>query len=303
MSRLARFAPRRPSRRRDAGTPPRELVMHGVFLTAALVCVGAVTLICLFIFAGGLPALHAIGWGEFLGGLHWKPLNGLFGIFPMIVGSCGVTAGALLLGTPLGVWYAVFLVFFCPKRAQFCMRALTDLMAGIPSVVYGFFGLMVIAPYVRHWGGSGKSMLTAAVVLAIMIMPTVAALTEAALRAVPATLYAASAALGASHERTVFRVMLPAASSGVRAGMILGTGRALGETMAVVMVVGNQAVLPSGLLSGVRTLTTNIVLEMGYAADLHRDALIATAAVLFAFILAINLSFSLTQRARRGRSS
>ena len=170
-------------------------------------------------------------------------------------------------------------------------------MAGIPSVVYGFFGLVVLVPFVRNYiGGRGLSVLTASVLLGLMILPTIISVSEAAIRAVPRSYYEGGLALGASHERSVFRAAVPAAKSGIFAGIILGVGRAIGETMAVMMVAGNQAVIPDSLTAGVRTLTTNIVLEMGYATDLHREVLIATAVVLFVFILIINLSFSLVKR-------
>lgn len=272
-----------------------EPVMKAAFMLAACVSIIAVALICLFMFAGGMPALFKIGPANFLFGTHWKPPAGLFGILPMIAGSICVTTGALILGAPAGILTAAFLVFFCPPFLRQPFKQALDLMAGIPSVVYGFFGLLVLAPLMQPFGGSGKCILTAAIMLAIMIIPTIAGVTAAALSAVPKTWHEASLALGASHERSVFFVMLPCAASGILAAVILGMGRALGETMAVVMVAGNQAVFPSGLMSGVRTLTANIVLEMGYAADLHREALIATALVLFIFILLINLAFSIVK--------
>jgi phosphate transport system permease protein len=215
----------------------------------------------------------------------------------MILGSIYVTAGAIVLGVPLGILTAVYMARFCPKRLYKLLKPAIDLLAGIPSVVYGFFGLTVIVPLIRElFGGSGTSMLAASVILGIMILPTVIGVSESALRAVPESYYEGSLALGATHERSVFFTVLPAAKSGVLAGVILGVGRAIGETMAVIMVAGNQAVIPTGILKGVRTLTANIVLEMGYAADLHREALLATAVVLFVFILIINLSFSALKR-------
>jgi phosphate transport system permease protein len=215
----------------------------------------------------------------------------------MILGSVCVTAGALVIGVPIGILTAVFLARFCPGSLYRFLKPAVDLLAGIPSVVYGFFGLMVIVPTIRAlWGGSGTSMLASSIVLGIMILPTIIGVSESAIRAVPESYYEGSLALGASHERSVFRTMLPAAKSGILAGVILGVGRAIGETMAVIMVAGNQAMIPSGLLKGLRTLTANIVLEMGYATDLHREALIATAVVLFVFILIINLTFSTLKR-------
>lgn len=274
--------------------------MHLLFFLSAGVSIAAVLLICIFLFSRGVPAIREIGVQNFLLGKVWKPSSDLYGIFPMIIGSLYVTAGAIAVGVPVGVLTAVFLAFFCPKRLYRFLKPAVELLAGIPSVVYGFFGLMVIVPFIRNtFGGSGTSWLAASLVLGIMILPTVIGVSEAALRAVPKSYYEGSLALGATHERSVFRTMLPAAGSGVLSAIILGVGRAVGETMAVIMVAGNQAVLPSSLTKGLRTLTANIVLEMGYATDLHREALIATAVVLFVFVLLINLSFSAVKR-RKG---
>lgn len=275
----------------------KEKFMHGVFLFCACVSILAVLLICVFLFANGIPAMKEIGLFDFLMGRQWKPNNNIYGILPMILGSIYVTAGAIVIGVPIGILVAVFMTRFCPKWLYKILKPAVDLLAGIPSVVYGFFGLMVIVPLIRDlFGGSGTSMLAASIVLGIMILPTIISVSESAIRAVPESYYEGSLALGASHERSVFRVVLQAAASGVMAGVILGVGRAIGETMAVIMVAGNQAALPRGLFSGVRTMTANIVLEMGYAADLHREALIATAVVLFVFILIINVSFSVLKR-------
>ncbi len=271
--------------------------MQVVFLLCACVSILAVGLICFFLFASGLPAIGKIGVLNFLGGIRWKPANNLYGILPMILGSLCVTAGAVTLGVPVGVLTAVFLARFCPDKLYKILKPAIDLLAGIPSVVYGFFGLMVIVPAIRLiWGGSGASMLAASIILGVMILPTIIGVSESALRAVPESYYEGSLALGASHERSVFFTLLPAAKSGILAAVILGIGRAIGETMAVIMVAGNQAVIPSSLFKGLRTLTANIVLEMGYATDLHRQALIATAVVLFVFILIMNLIFSLVKR-------
>ena len=274
----------------------RECLMKGVFLVAACTSILAVALICLFLFANGLPAIGEIGVFDFLLGRTWKPSSGLYGIFPMILGSIYVTAGAMVVGVPLGILCAVFLARFCPPRLYRLFKPAVDLLAGIPSIVYGFFGLVVLVPAMQTLGGSGKSMLTASLLLGIMILPTIISVSEAALRAVPDSYYEGALALGATHERSVYRAVVPAAQSGILAGVIRGVGRAIGETMAVIMVAGNQAVMPGSPLDGLRTLTANIVLEMGYAADLHREALIATAVVLFVFILIINLSFSLLKR-------
>ena len=240
-----------------------------------------------------------IGVFDFLLGQKWAPTDSpaSYGIFPMILGSIYVTAGAIIIGVPIGILTAVFMARFCPKGLYKILKPAVDLLAGIPSVVYGFFGVMVLVPFVRdNFGGTGLSILTASILLGIMILPTIIGVSESAIRAVPESYYEGALALGATHERSVFFTILPAAKSGITAGVILGIGRAIGETMAVMMVVGNQPRLTGDILKGVRTLTTNIVMEMGYAADLHREALIATAVVLFVFILVINLLFSLLKR-------
>lgn len=275
----------------------KEKIMKSVFLTAACVLIAAVVLICFFLFASGIPAVREIGILKFLFGTRWKPSNDLYGIFPMIVGSLCVTVGALMIGVPVGILTAVFMAQFVPKNLYKPMKAAVNLMAGIPSVVYGFFGLVVLVPFVREtFGGRGMSVLTASLLLGLMILPTVISVSEAAIRAVPVSFYEGGLALGASHVRSVFYAVVPAAKSGIFAGVVLGIGRAVGETMAVMMVAGNQAVIPKKITSGVRTLTTNIVLEMGYSTDLHREALIGTAVVLFGFILLINLSLSFFKR-------
>lgn len=275
----------------------KEKGMRSVFLLAACVSIAAVALICVFLFANGVPAIGKIGIFEFLLGLRWKPANQLYGIFPMVIGSIYVTAGALVIGVPIGILTAVFMARFCPKWLYKPMKSAISLMAGIPSVVYGFFGLVMLVPFVRECiGGRGMSVLTAAVLLGLMILPTIISVAESSIQAVPQSYYEGGLALGASHERSVFFAVLPAAKSGIFAGVVLGVGRAVGETMAVKMVAGNQAIIPKNLLAGTRTLTTNIVLEMGYSTDLHREALIGTAVVLFAFILIINLSFSYLKR-------
>ncbi len=255
--------------------------------------------------------MKEIGFGDFLLGEKWKPGNDIYGIFPMIIGSIYVTVGAIVIGVPIGILTSIFMAKYCPKKIYPFLKGATELLAGIPSVVYGFFGLVVIVPIVhqicldlRRAGvlersGDGKSILTASILLGMMILPTIIGVTESAIRAVPEQYYEGALALGATHERSIFRVVLPAAKSGVLAGVILGIGRAIGETMAVIMVAGNQPRMPEGITQGVRTLTANIVMEMGYAADLHREALIATAVVLFVFILIINLCVSLLNRRSR----
>lgn len=274
----------------------KEKVFEILFLLTAGFSILAVLMICLFLFANGIPAIHKIGVIDFLFGQKWKPGNDLYGIFPMIVGSLYVTAGAIIFGVPVGLMTAVFLSRFCPKKLHGILKNGIDLLAGIPSVVYGFFGLMVIVPFVRNvFGGNGSSILTASLLLGMMILPTIISVSESSLNSVPSTYYEGARALGATHERAVFMVMLPAAKSGILAGVILGIGRAIGETMAVIMVAGNQARIPDSILKGVRTLTANIVIEMGYAAELHREALIATGVVLFVFILGINMTFNLVK--------
>ena len=278
----------------------KEFSMRLVFLVCACVSVAAVILICLFMFVNGIPAITKIGVFQFLLGIDWKPSQNIYGILPMIVGSIYVTAGAIVVGVPVGILTAVFLVHYCPKQAYRLIKPAIDLLAGIPSIVYGFFGLIVIVPVLQElMGTNGKGVLTASLLLGIMILPTIINTTEASLRAVPDIYYEGSLALGATKERSIFRSVFPAAKSGIMSGVILGVGRAIGETMAVVMVAGNQTIIPSSILSGVRTLTTNIVLEMGYASGLHREALIATAVVLFVFILIINVCFSILKRRAR----
>ena len=275
----------------------KEKAMQLVFLLTACVSIAAVILICVFLFANGIPAIGKIGVFDFLLGTKWHPENDVYGILPMILGSIYVTAGALIIGVPIGLLTSIFMARFCPKRIYKPIKAGIDLMAGIPSVVYGFFGLVVIVPFVRdNFGGRGFSVLTASILLGLMILPTIISVAESSLRAVPQSYYEGALALGASHERSVFFTVVPAAKSGILAGIVLGIGRAIGETMAVMMVAGNQAVIPKSLTDGVRTLTTNIVMEMGYSADLHREALIATAVVLFVVILLINLTFSVLKR-------
>jgi len=280
-------------------TKYKESIMKAIFFAAACTSILAVALICLFLFINGIPAMTKIGIFDFLMGTTWKPNNTppSFGILPMILGSIYVTAGAAVVGVPVGVLTAVFMAKYCPKKLYRILKPAINLLAGIPSIVYGFFGLVVIVPFIRDtFGGAGSSMLAASILLGIMILPTIVGISESAIRAIPQSYYEGALALGASHERSTFFVVLPAAKSGIMAAIVLGIGRAIGETMAVIMVAGNQARMPAGLLKGVRTLTANIIIEMGYAAELHREALIATSVVLFVFILIINLLLSLLKR-------
>ena len=272
----------------------KEKIMEAVFMLCACVSILSVALICIFLFANGIPAMTKIGFFDFIFGRKWKPSNEIFGIFPMIIGSIYITAGAIIIGVPIGILTAVFLARFCPEKLYKIIKPAVDLLAGIPSVVYGFFGLCVIVPFVRkHIGGDGNSILTASILLGFMILPTIINVSESSIRAVPEKYYQGALALGATHERSVFCTVVPAAKSGIMAGIVLGIGRAIGETMAVIMVAGNQARMPKGILEGIRTMTSNIVMEMGYATDLHREALIATGVVLFVFILIINTLFSI----------
>lgn len=274
-----------------------EVLMKYVFLAAACISIAAVGLICIFLFANGFPAMAKIGFLKFLGGTEWRPGNDIYGIFPMILGSIYVTAGAVIVGVPTGILCAVYMARFCSDRLHKLIKPAIDLLAGIPSIVYGFFGLVVIVPIMQDlFGGSGKSLMTASILLGIMILPTIISVSEASIRAVPESFYEGALGLGATHERSVFFAVLPAAKSGILAGVVLGIGRAIGETMAVIMIAGNQPQVPSSILKGVRTLTANVVMEMGYASGLHREALIATAVVLFVFILLINLFFAMLKR-------
>jgi len=277
----------------------KEKIMSGVFLTIALTSIIAVGLICIFLFSNGIQAINKIGIANFLLEKEWSPSDtpAVFGIFSMIIGSLYVTTGAIFFGVPTGVLTAIFMAKMCPKKIYKIVKSALDLLAGIPSIVYGFFGLMIIVPFIQDaFGATGKSVLTASILLGIMILPTIIGISESAIRAVPNSYYEGALALGASHTRAVYFAVVPAAKSGIIASIVLGIGRAIGETMAVIMVAGNQPIIPNSLFKGVRTLTANIVIEMGYATDLHREALIATGMVLFIFILIINFIFALVKR-------
>ena len=276
-----------------------ERGMSWLFALCACMSIVAVALICVFLFVNGIPAMKEIGLFQFLLGTDWAPKNqpASYGILPMIVGSLCVTAGAVIIGLPIGLLTAIYLSRFCPEKLHKVLEPLVQLMAGIPSIIYGFFGLVVMVPLARNLRGcTGVSMLTAAVLLGIMILPTIINLSESALNAVPNSYYEGALALGSTHEHATFFAVLPAAKSGILAAAVLGIGRAIGETMAVIMVAGNQARIPTSILRGVRTMTANIVLEMGYATGLHRQALIATGVVLFVFILIINITFAIIKK-------
>ena len=271
----------------------REKAMQGVFFLTDVTSIAAVVIICIFLFCNGVPAMAEIGFFDFVGGQKWAPTNvpASYGIFDMIIASIYVTAGAIIIGVPIGIFTAVFLARFCPAPLYKVLKPATELLAGIPSIVYGFFGLMVVVPFIRdNFGGNGSSWLAASIVLGVMILPTIIGVSESAIRAVPESYYEGALALGATKERSVFKTILPASKSGVLAGVVLGIGRALGETMAVVLIAGNQVQIPHSVADGLRTLTANIVLEMGYSTGLHRQALIATGVVLFVFVLLITLS-------------
>lgn len=271
--------------------------MQAVFLVCAFISIAAVIMICYFVFVNGFPAFHKIGPANFLFGRTWNPDADQYGIFPMIIASLYVTAGAIIIGVPIGIFTAVYLSCYANKKIHDTIEPAVQLLAGIPSIVYGFFGLVVIVPILQAWNhNSGKGILTASILLGLMILPTIITTTESSLNAVPSMYYEGSLALGATKERSIFRATFPAARSGILSGVILGIGRDIGETMAVIMVCGNQTIMPESITSGVRTMTSNIVLEMGYASGLHREALITTSAVLFVFILIINLCFSAVNR-------
>ncbi len=257
---------------------------------AACSSTAILALIALFIFKEGVPIMAKSGLFHFLLGREWSPLQGQFGIFPFIIGSLWITFGALILGVPLGVSCAVYLAEFAPKKWVNVLKPAIELLAGIPSVVYGFMGVMWLAPIIRtHLGGPGLSILAASCVLAIMTLPTIVGVSIDAIQAVPKSFKEGSLALGATEWQTTWRVLLPAARSGILAGVILGMGRAVGETMAVIMISGNATAIPTSVLDSVRTLTANIAIEMGYAVGAHREALFATGVVLFFFIMILNI--------------
>ncbi len=267
----------------------REFVIEKLLVIAALSAVGMLALIALFVFIEGLPIMLREGVAAFLLGQKWAPTKGAFGILPMILGSIWATIGALLIGGPLGVACAIFLVEIAPRRLADFVRPAIQLLAGIPSVVYGFVGIIVLVPLIRQTlGGPGLSLLAAIIILGIMILPTVISISQDALEAVPRSYKEGALALGCTHWQTITKVIIPAARPGLTAALVLGMGRAIGETMAVIMVVGNAVKLPLSPLDPARTLTSNIALEMAYAAGEHQEALFATGVVLFVFIMLLN---------------
>ncbi|HHV62903.1 MAG TPA: phosphate ABC transporter permease subunit PstC [Firmicutes bacterium] len=269
----------------------REAVIEKTLVIVALSAIAVLGLIILFIFKEGSPIMARIGVIRFIAGAKWAPSRGVFGILPMIWGSIWVTLGALIIGVPLGLACAIFLAEMAPARASAILKPAVELLAGIPSVVYGFIGLVVLVPFIRRWfGGPGFSVLAAAIVLGIMILPTIISISFDAFKAVPVAYRDGMLALGATRWQAIRMVILPAARPGIVAAVILGMGRAVGETMAVIMVAGNATKIPSSILAPVRTLTSNIALEMGYAAGEHREALFATGIVLFVVIALLNLT-------------
>ena len=284
----------------------KEKIGKAVFATAAVICVIAVAAIFAFLIIKSIPAFGKLGIFEFMFGDKWSPdrldtydspLSGTYGIFTMIVGTLSATVGALLIGGVLGYFTAVFLAFYCPEKPKRILCAVINLLAGIPSVVYGFFGIVFLLPLFSNIApNNGSGLLATSLILGIMILPTVVSLSRTSLEAVPRAYYEGSVALGATHSETVFRIMSPAAKSGITASLILGVGRALGETMAVVMVAGNAPTYPDGIFSSFRVLTANIVMEMGYAGEVQEGALVATGVVLLLFVLLVNVVFGLISK-------
>lgn len=278
-----------------------EEISKYFFLICSVLSIFFLLLICVFIFKDSLAFFGKVGVKEFLFNDSWAPMNQppTYGILSMILGSVIITALSCIAAVPVSIMVAAYLAFDCSKKFYRILKPGLNLMTGIPSIVYGFFALTIIVPINKSlFGGTGMNILSASVLLLIMILPTIISMAEASLRTVPKSFYQGSLSLGATHDETITRVMIPAARSGIFAGIILGIGRAIGETMAVILVAGNQTRLTLNPLKGIRTMTTNIVLEMAYAAGDHRQALIATAGVLFVFILIINTSFFIVKNRR-----
>ncbi len=266
-----------------------EKIPSITFFIIALSALSVLALITVFIFLEGIPLIAKVGFFNFIFGMKWAPSLGQYGIFPMIVGTVLVTLGAIILGVPIAICCSIFLAEFAPKKLSDVVRPTIQLLAGIPSVVYGFWGLIFIVPIIRNFlGGPGLSILAGSIILAIMILPTVISISEISILSLPKLLKEGAFALGATHWQTIRRVLLPAAKSGILAGVILGIGRAIGETMAVIMVLGNATALPNSILDPARTLTTNIGIEMGYASGEHQQALFATGIVLLVIIMILN---------------
>ena len=271
-----------------------ETITEKAFLICSLISILSLVIITVFIFLNGVPIFFKVGFTDIIFGMEWKPLEGKFGIFPMIVSSLLVTLGAILIGVSVGLMTAVLLAEISPQKLSKIIKPAVDLLAGIPSVVYGFFGLIIIVPLIdKYFGGGGNSLLAAIIILGIMILPTIVSIAETSIRAVPKEYKEGSLALGASHIETIFKVILPAAKSGIFAAIVLGMGRAIGETMAVILVIGNTPLIPKSLIDRARTLTSNIAIEMSYAQGLHQEALFATGVVLFIFIMILNITLNL----------
>lgn len=273
-----------------------EKVIEKIILLCAAISVLAVILIIGFIFASAYPAIQEHGLGAFVFGTRWSPTNGDYGLVPLVAGSLYVTIGALVLGVPTGIATAIILSEYLKKKTAGVFKAAIDLLAGIPSVVYGFFGVVVVVPAIRNvaiffnprTSTSGFSVLAGSIILAIMILPTIVSMSENALQGVPIEYKEASLALGANKRETIMKVILPAAKSGIFSGVILGMGRAIGETMAVLLITGNVAVIPKGILDPTATLTGTIAMEMSYATPSHQQALFVAGVFLFVIIVVLN---------------
>lgn len=277
-----------------------ERLIHIALLVVAFSAVSILVVITVFIFTEGTPILFKYGFKKFLLGLNWYPSEQSFGLLPMIIGSLMVTLGALIIGVPLGLGCAIFLTQFSSKRFRQVIKPMIELLAGIPSVVYGFLGIIILVPFIRKtFGGPGLSVLAASIILGIMILPTIISISIDSLLALPPSYREGSIALGATPWQTTKMVLLPAARSGIIASIILGMGRAIGETMAVIMIAGNAISIPRSILDPVRTLTSNIALEMGYASGEHRQALFATGVILFIIIMILNTVANLTAARRK----
>ena len=274
-----------------------EILAQIMFFVCALTAVLALFLIIFFIFSRGVPAILTVGVSSFLFGTIWQPLQGQFGILSFIISTIVITFFAFVIGSQIGKWCAIYLAIFCPKKYYRPLKTMVELLGGIPSVLYGFFGLMVVVPFVRNFfGGPGNSILAAIIILSMMILPTIINLSEAAIKAVPATYFEGAQALGLTKQEAVFDVVVPSARSGINTSYVLGIGRAIGETMAVIMIAGNNPNMPSSILAPARTLTTGIALEMGYATGLHQNILFGIGVVLFLAIIGLNMALTFTKR-------
>lgn len=293
-------------------TKIKEKTGQTIFTVAAVICVIAVAAIFVFMLIKSIPALNKIGLFDFIFGDNWSPdrldkyenatLSGSYGILKMIIGTLAATVGALLIGGTLGYFTAVFIAFYCPKKLKKIFSSMVNLLAGIPSVVYGFFGIVFLLPLLANFApNNGSGLLATSLILGIMIMPTVVSLSKTSLEAVPRSYYEGALALGSTHSQAVFGTVTKAAKSGVTASLVLGIGRALGETMAVVMVAGNSVAYPDSLFNSFRVLTANIVMEMGYAGEVQQGALVATGVILLVFVLIVNLVFgAISKKAIKG---